>query len=108
MQSINGEQYLTLDYKDGMLSFYNFPGNSRSNSLLQRTEIRDLKKLEVFVDRSVVEVFANAGLDYGCTSFFIPNRRPVVEAFFDNQSAVEKMEISMLKSIWKYKKEKNL
>lgn len=108
VQSINGEQYLTLDYKDGMLSFYNFPGNSRSNSLLQRTEIRDLKKLEVFVDRSVVEVFANAGLGYGCTSFFIPDRRPVVEAFFDNQSAVGKMEISMLKSIWKYKKEKNL
>ena len=53
-------------------------------------------------------MFANAGLGYGCTSFFIPDRRPVVEAFFDNQSAVEKMEISMLKSIWKYKKEKNL
>lgn len=107
-QSQDKRQSLALRFEKGIISFAYSEGNKRTEEVFQGTQISGITRLEIFTDESVTEVFVNNGHNYGCTSFFISDRKPMIEGSFETPSNVNKIEISMLRSIWKYEKEKQL
>lgn len=64
------------------------------------TDIERLTDVEIFVDRRLVEVFANGGEKAG-TKLFYQTTDGIFQAEFTEPEAVERVEIYEMKGIWK-------
>lgn len=63
------------------------------------TELEALRKLEIFVDHRMVEVFANDGEKAG-TKLFYQEKDGIFQAQFENEAQVDRVEIYEMKGIW--------
>jgi|GEM_PF-4578825 len=96
----NSSSRLSLYYQDCQLMLkYDDEKDSIPSPLA--VSIAQLENLEIFVDRSVVEIFVNNGEAYGCLSYFMtcPSRR--IHYAFSNPECIKNNQIRMLESIWK-------
>ncbi len=71
----------------------------RSHFVTCVTRIEALKKLEVFVDHRLIEVFVNDGEEAG-TKLFYQEEDGIFEAQFETEEQAEKIEIYEMKGIW--------
>lgn len=62
--------------------------------------VKDIKTIEIFVDRRVVEVFLNNGEAAGAKLFYTESREGVFDAKFANVEAVHEVSVYTMKSIW--------
>ena len=91
-------QKLSLRYQEGMLSL-DRSQTEQTELMKQFSDIRycpveKLEKLEIFFDRSVMEIFINDGEKVMTSRFFIANRKNIL-----NSSRILKAELSNLKPI---------
>jgi beta-fructofuranosidase len=94
-----GGKSIGLAYHHGELAFVHVPANREMDPPLSQ-EFPDLRDLDIFVDRSVVEVFVNGGRGYGSLSYFIPKHAKTLSFSFSDPKKVTRNRISMLKGIW--------
>ncbi|MDO4332844.1 MAG: glycoside hydrolase family 32 protein [Eubacteriales bacterium] len=71
----------------------------RSHFVTCVTRLEKLTKLEIFVDRRTVEIFANDGERAG-SKLFYPEKGGVFQAKFDYEEHVNSIEICEMKGIW--------
>ncbi len=121
LNSIEGNTYYAKIKINGDSDFYFILGRSQQGSIrLQRknqitsietegvksshasfvTDVLDVKSLEVFVDRRVVEVFINEGEAAGTKLFYTERKDGIFEAVFADVDAVEEISVYTMKSIW--------
>ena len=75
--------HLTLNYQDGLLSL-DRSASEQTEPMAQFGEIRycrveRLEKVEIFFDRSVMEIFINDGEKVMTSRFFIANRENIIQ-----------------------------
>ena len=95
----NDEQWVGLQYDGKELQFLYGKKDSLPNVKLGINP-KVLKNLEIFVDRSVIEVFVNDGAQFGTKMYFIPNTTHRLSFDFDNPESVIQNKVTMLKNIW--------
>lgn len=64
-------------------------------------DVDEVRRLDIFVDRRVVEVFINGGEAAGTRLFYSETTDGFFQAVFSQQEAVGRLEISPMQSIWK-------
>ena len=95
----NSTMHIGLEFSDGNLRFiYGEKGKAVAVEL--SAECSDLEELVIYVDRAVVEVFADRGRISGTKPYFIDSPDRFASAQFGDESKVEFNEIRMLKGIW--------
>lgn len=96
----NREKLVGLSFKDKKLVFlYGKKNSCRQIELSIQCDLID--EIEIFVDKAVVEVFANNGKIYGIKPYCIPFPENYAKSWFKNEASVIVNEIRMLDSIWK-------
>lgn len=73
---------------------------TKSESVHFVSEIKAIKKIEIFVDRRVVEVFINDGEAAGTKLFYNINYDGSFKTKFKNPENVNKIQVYTMKSIW--------
>lgn len=73
---------------------------TKSESVKFVTEITKVEKIEVFVDRRVVEVFINDGEKAGCKLFYNSNQAGLFKTNFNNPKTIKEIQVFTMKSIW--------
>ena len=95
----SSDMQIGLEFREGRLEFiYGFRNQAVPVEL--SSSCSSIANLVIYVDRAVVEVFANDGMVYGTKPYFIDNPVRFASAVFSDSAQVELNEIRMLKGIW--------
>ena len=95
----SGNEHIGLEFKDGSLEFiYGRKGQAPGVKLSAPLSL--IHDLTIYVDRAVIEVFANGGTLYGSKPYFIASPDSFASAEFSDGSKVVLNEIRMLRGIW--------
>lgn len=74
--------------------------NTKTDHIDFIADVQDVKNIEVFVDRRVVEVYINHGYAVGTKLFYTPSCEGIFGVKFHEAENVEYLEIATMKSIW--------
>ena len=100
------QKRIGLEYKEHILRIIHGKEDSQGPYLFQKVE--KINTVEIFVDRSVIEVFVNGGEFVGTKTYFFESENKRAEFFFDKITAVKRLEVSEVKTIWKLNEEESL
>lgn len=65
------------------------------------TEVEQVKKVEIFVDRRLTEVFINDGEEAGTKLFYQDSSDGIFKASFQEEGEVDRIQIFAMESIWR-------
>lgn len=64
-------------------------------------EVEKIEKIEIFVDRRLVEVYINGGEKVGTKLFYQDENDGIFEADFEKEEQVKQIELYEMKGIWR-------
>lgn len=73
---------------------------TKSENIFFKADVKEVRELEIFVDRRVVEVYINQGEAAGTKLFYQSSKKGCFMMECDQPEAVEEMQITAMKSIW--------
>lgn len=94
----NGQCEIRLLYENGIAEIKTFGVKSERTRF--PVEVARLEHIEIFVDRRTIEVYINRGYAAGTKLFLNENKQGIFEAFFEKETAVSKIELHSMQSIW--------
>lgn len=97
----NREQRLGLEYDGNILKLIHGLAADRESAPFLHVKTSLVTDLELFMDKSAVEIFVNQGRYVGTKTYFFEPDGSAVEYEFERRQAVQLFEISKVKNIWK-------
>lgn len=74
--------------------------NVKSEGIDFRADVGEVKELEIFVDRRVVEIYINRGEAVGTKVFYNSSKKGCFTMTAREEAAVEMVEVTQMQSIW--------
>ena len=89
-----------MEYKNGRITLlYGKKDEQQVPNLYANVET--VRQLEIFVDKSSIEIFVNDGEKVGTKTYFFKPHNRSMEYRFEHGEEVEELTVSQVNSIWK-------
>ena len=95
----DGEDFLKLVGCDGVLELISTRMGNRPVKFVAKT--KRIRKIEIFMDRRVVEIYVNDGEAVGTKLFVNHSKRGIFEASFADALNVTQVLVRQMEAIWK-------
>lgn len=94
----DGEDFLKLVGSDGEVELISTKNKDKLARFIAKT--REVKKIEIFMDRRVVEIYVNDGEKVGTKLFISHSKEGIFKAFFEEPMKVEQVLVRKMEAIW--------
>lgn len=96
----NSTNHLGLQY-DGKCIEILYGKKDKQSEVSLFQPINKLTNIEIFVDKSVIEIFVNKGEYVGTKTYFFEPESNSLQYDFERRQAVQQLEVAKIRSIWK-------
>ncbi|PNV61417.1 hypothetical protein C0033_14080 [Clostridium sp. chh4-2] len=96
----NEERWIGVRYEGDQLGLLYGKKGIQTEPELNVT-VETVIQLEIFVDKSVVELYVNDGEKVGTKTYFFKPQNKKIEYWFEKREEVEELAVSQINSIWK-------